>query len=125
MDILKIEGTDDTPQIVLDPNGSFEISGRSMPEDVAHFYQPVFSWLETYLENPAPKTEVHFRMHYFNTASSKMLMDVMIKLEEIKDTGPEINIYWHFPSGDDDMKEAGEEYADMIEIPFQIIEYQK
>ena len=47
MEILNLEGTEDTPKIILDKkNGIFEISGRSLPEDSAEFYRPVLEWIE-------------------------------------------------------------------------------
>ncbi len=51
MEILNLEGTEDTPKIILDKkNGIFEISGRSLPEDSAEFYRPVLEWIEKYGE---------------------------------------------------------------------------
>ena len=42
MDVINIQGTDDTPSVVLDKDkGHFEISGRSLPEDVNMFYEPI------------------------------------------------------------------------------------
>ena len=42
METLKIAATEDTPNVVFDyENGEFIISGRSLPEDVTTFYQPV------------------------------------------------------------------------------------
>jgi hypothetical protein len=59
MDAIKILETDDTPGIILDvENDCFEITGRSMPEDVSSFYGPVLNWLDEYAENPKPKTVV-------------------------------------------------------------------
>ena len=49
MEILDIRGTTDTPKVLFDPdNNIFEISGRSLPEDVITFYQPVIEWLDDY-----------------------------------------------------------------------------
>jgi len=46
MESLKIEATDKTPRIILDPyNDIFEISGNSRPENVSEFYFPVINWL--------------------------------------------------------------------------------
>ena len=47
METIKILGTDDTPNVILDANNEiFEISGRSLPEDVSAFYEPILSWLD-------------------------------------------------------------------------------
>ena len=124
METIRITGTDDTPGIVLDKgSGEFMISGRSLPEDVAAFFDPVLEWIEAYAEDPLPKTEFNFKLSYFNTASSKMLLDVLLKLEEISEDGNEVLVKWHFPDDDEDMEEAGEEYADIVDIPFEQISY--
>lgn len=115
MEILNLEGTEDTPKIMLDKgNGIFEISGRSLPEDSAEFYQPVLEWINEYASAPNGETEFVFKLEYFNTASSKMILDVMYALEDIDS----IKISWYFHEDDEDMEEAGQEFAELVEIPF-------
>ena len=124
MQAIKIKGSDDTPNVILDKdNGIFEISGRSLPEDVAAFYEPILEWLEDYAESPLDKTVFNFKLEYFNTASSKLLLDVLLKLEDMFDDGKEIMVRWHYPDDDEDMEEAGEEYADIVEVPFEQVSY--
>jgi len=124
MQAIKIKGSDDTPNVILDKdNGIFEISGRSLPEDVAAFYEPILDWLEEYSEDPMEKTVFNFKLEYFNTASSKLLLDVLLKLEDMYDDGKDILVRWHFPDDDEDMEEAGEEYADIVEVPFEQVSY--
>lgn len=124
MEVIKIIGTDDTPSVTLDvPNEIFEISGRSLPEDVAAFYEPILDWLDRYAETPNAKTVFNFKLVYFNTASSKLILDILLKLEEMHEDGKEVLIKWHFPEDDEDMEEAGEEYADIVEVPFEQVSY--
>ncbi len=124
METINLKGTDDTPAVVLDAgNNIFELSGRSMPEDVEAFYDPIIQWLEKYAENANNKTEFVFKMKYFNTASSKMILDILMILEELTESGKEVLVKWYFPEQDEDMEEAGEEYADIVEIPFEHISY--
>lgn len=124
METIKITGTEDTPSIVLDAaNQVFEISGRSLPEDVAAFYKPIIGWLDEYTKNPHPKIIFSFRLTYFNTASSKMILDVMMKLQSIHESGKEVLVKWFYPDDDEDMKEAGAEYADIVDIPFEQLSY--
>lgn len=124
MQAIKIKGSDDTPNVILDKdNGIFEISGRSLPEDVAAFYEPILEWLEDYSESPLDKTIFNFKLEYFNTASSKLLLDVLLKLEDMFDDGKDILVRWHYPDDDEDMEEAGEEYADIVEVPFEQVSY--
>ena len=125
METIKIQGTEDTPKIILNAeNEILEISGRSLPEDVSSFYEPVLNWLNDYAENPATKTVFNFKLTYFNTASSKLLLDILMKLEELHEKGNEVVIRWHYPEDDEDMAEAGEEYADIVDVPFEQVSYQ-
>jgi len=124
MEVIKIKGTDDTPSVILDKeNEIFEISGRSLPEDVTSFYEPILNWLDEYAESPNSKTVFSFKLVYFNTASSKLLLDILMKLEEMYENGNDILIKWYYPEDDEDMEEAGEEYADIVDIPFEQVSY--
>ena len=124
METIKIQGTEDTPKVILDKDSDLmEISGRSLPEDVTSFYEPVLTWLEEYSQNPNKKTIFNFKLVYFNTASSKLLLDILMKLEEIHEAGNDVLIRWHFPEDDEDMEEAGEEYADIVDVPFEQVSY--
>lgn len=122
MEILDIKATNDTPRVIFDPdNGIFEISGRSLPEDVVSFYQPVIEWLDEYKDNPNSKTEFVFKYIYFNTATSKLVQDILMRLEQIHEAGNEVNVVWYFEQDDEDMKDLGEEFQEYVEIPFEMI----
>ncbi len=122
MEVIKILGTDETPAVLLDAaNNIFEISGRSLPEDVNTFYAPIILWMDKYNQTPNPKTVFNFKLVYFNTASSKVLLDILMKLEELHKSGKEVLVHWHYSEDDEDMKEAGEEYADIVDVPFEQI----
>ncbi len=120
MKALNLESTEDTPKIIFDQeNNIFDISGRSLPEDSAEFYQPVLSWLEEYSNTPSPKINLEFKLEYFNTASSKLILDILSKLEDIE----EANVTWYFHEDDEDMQEAGEEFSELVEVPFDFKSY--
>jgi len=126
MQAIKIQGSDDTPKVILDANSDnpvFEISGRSLPEDVVAFYDPILEWLDEYAQKPLKKTVFNFKLEYFNTASSKLLLDVLLKLEDMHDDGHDVLVRWHYPDDDEDMEEAGQEYADIVEVPFEQVSY--
>jgi hypothetical protein len=124
MNILNIKGTDDTPSVILDKEkGLLEISGRSLPEDVNQFYEQILDWIDKYSENPNDRTVFNFKLEYFNTASSKVILDILLKFEEIVEKGKEVLIKWHYHEEEEDMLEAGEEYADIVEIPFDYVVY--
>ena len=125
MEALRIQPTDDSPDVILDQEGNhFEISGKSLPEDVVDFYQPVLDWLGEYRTKPNPRTEFSFKLIYFNTASSKLLLDILMIFEEMVEEGREILVKWLSLSSDEDMQEAGKEYEEMIDVPFEHATYE-
>ncbi len=124
METLLIEQTDDSPRVILDPvDKLFEISGKSLPEDVLEFYQPVLDWLNAYRKEPDSTTIFNIRLIYFNTASSKLIMDIFLIFEEMVEEGHDILIKWHSNKSDEDMREAGSEFEEMIAVPFEHVTY--
>lgn len=120
MEALIIEGTDDTPKIILEKEkGVFEISGRSLSEDSVEFYKPVLEWINEYSKNPNDSTVFTFKLEYSNTASSKLIQDIMNALEKFS----EIKIVWYYQEEDEDMEQAGYEFAELVEIPFEFKTY--
>jgi hypothetical protein len=67
---------------------------------------------------------VNVQLEYFNTSSSKCILDVFKKLESINGR-TSITINWHFEEDDEDMLEAGEDYQAIINIPFKMIEMEE
>ncbi len=124
MVIILLEGTEDTPKVILDPeNNIFEISGRSLPEDAVLFYQPLIDWLDELEKTPIDNMNFSFKLEYFNTASSKIILDILIKLQEIYEAGTSITVKWYNLENDEDMEEAGEEYSDLVDVPIELVKY--
>ncbi|TVR74803.1 MAG: DUF1987 domain-containing protein [Marinilabiliales bacterium] len=123
MEPIIIEGTPKTPSVRFDAKqGLVEIKGRSIPENSVEFYKPLVDWLEQYAGVPAEKTQVNIHLEYFNTSSSKCILDVFKKLEAIHKAKNEVLVNWYYEEDDEDMLEAGEDYESIIRIPFKMIE---
>lgn len=123
MESIAIEGTPKTPTVNFDATtGKIEIKGRSIPENSIEFYRPLVEWLEEYSKEPQKLTNVNIQLEYFNTSSSKCILDVFKKLESIKKAKNEVVINWYYEEDDEDMLEAGEDYESIIRIPFKMIE---
>ncbi len=127
LNILEIKGTNKTPYIKFDPNtGVLEMKGRSIPENAVEFYKPLVDWLDKYAQDPKEHTVVNVQLEYFNTSSSKCILDVFKKLEDInKQEGKEVVINWYYEEDDEDMLEAGEDYQSILKIPFKMIEMEE
>lgn len=116
---LKISKTVDTPTVILDKtNNKFLFQGRCIPEDAVEFFKPILDWFKNYAMEPNIDTPVEFKLEYFNTSSSKLILDIMLRLKNIKGA----RVMWYYSNDDDDMREAGEEYSELLNLPFEIRE---
>ncbi|MGQ9863533.1 MAG: DUF1987 domain-containing protein [Bacteroidia bacterium] len=119
---LVIEPTSKTPKVILNADiGVFEISGRSIPEDAIGFYRKVLDWLDEYGKSPLSKTNFKFQLEYFNTSSSKCLLDIFRRLERIHKNNHEVTIQWYYDADDEDMEETGQDYKALVDMPFELI----
>ena len=120
---IKIEPTAKTPAINFDfEKGFLEIKGRSIPENSIEFYKPIVESLEEYGTTPSSITTVNIQLEYFNTSSSKCILDVFKKLESIQKNGNQLIVNWYYELDDEDMLEAGEDYQAIINVPFKMIQ---
>lgn len=121
MENYTLEPSRKTPKVYLNAdNGEFEISGRSIPENSIEFYAPMFIWLEQYKRCPSEKTVLTVRLDYFNTSSSKSLIDILRTLESMKEKS-EIRIKWYYDEEDEDMQDSGEDFKNLLSVPVELI----
>jgi len=126
MENLKLEGSAKTPTVQFDAaSGTLELKGRSIPENSVEFYKPLNDWIDTYGGSPKEITTVDIKLEYFNTSSSKCILDLFKQLEGLNGKGTEVKVNWYFEEDDEDMEEAGEDYQAIINIPFKMIEVEE
>lgn len=123
MEDLSLEGTAKTPTVDFKSAGELLIKGRSIPENSIEFYKPLIDWIATYSDNPKENTLVNIQLEYFNTSSSKCILDVFKKLESISDST--VSVKWYYEEDDEDMLEAGEDYEAIIDLSFEMIEVEE
>jgi len=118
-EMLVIDPTDKTPKIVFDTAANiFEISGCSLPDNAVTFYTPVLKWLSNKENTKASKLELTLRMDYFNTATSKMILEILKQIDVLKNKGWKVSIKWTYDDDDEDIMEAGKIYAGLFDFPF-------
>jgi hypothetical protein len=60
---------------------------------------------------------------YFNTSTSLNLLIIFKKLEATFKQNIQIVIYWYYKEEDNDMLEAGNDYASIVKMPFKFISH--
>lgn len=125
LDTIEIPATGKTPLVVLDPNGTVLIKGRSIPEDASGFYDGLLDWSSQYRDHPALKTTVIIMLEYVNDGSMKYLIKMLRNLVKVSDSGLDTEVRWEYEDFDDDMKELGEHLAQCIDYPVRLISIDK
>jgi hypothetical protein len=119
MNVINLKSTGDTPAIILDAeNNNMEITGKCFPEDVNAFFKPVMEWLSDYSKKPNNSTHFKFKLDYYNTASSKNILSVLMTLKVLYMAGNDVTVEWNYNEDDEEIQESGIEFERLVKIPF-------
>lgn len=123
---LEIPATSQTPNVHFDEEAQcLNIIGECYPENISKFSSPIFSWLDNYLENLGEQLfTINIELVYFNSSSSKMLLDLFDRLEiEVSENQKEIVVNWIYDPENESALEYGEEFKeDLTDLTFNLIE---
>lgn len=125
MENLEITASKSSPEIIFDgSNYTLSIVGESYPENTSQFYEPVYQWVDDCIDELGDKKMVlNIELIYFNSSSSKVLMDIFDTLEDASDDGKDITVNWIYDEENDSALEYGEEFAeDMEALTFNLVE---
>jgi len=102
-----IHPTDISPKIFFDtPNGVFRISGSSRPEHPRAFYSQVDRWIELNGRKWMMGHPLDLKMRYFNTSSTKCIMEILLLVDKIYRSGKNGIINWYYDVEDIEGLEA-------------------
>lgn len=120
---LHLDRTEKTPEVDFEPEaGLFRLEGTSIHENAERFYRELINHVETYVRHPAARTRIQISLDYFNSSTSKYLLDLLKLLDEVHASGKgEVELEWHYTADDLDMKEAGEDYDALLEMPVRLV----
>jgi len=117
-------GTFFTPTVNFSASGVCEISGESYLEESFEFYDGLIKWIDSYFEEGAKSIELSFRLTYFNTSSSRAILDLLTSLKRHQDSGQDVTVNWYYPDPDnDEMKMEAEDYIDETGLEINLISY--
>ncbi len=121
MEELRFAPEKTTPEIILLPEGSIKIRGRSIHENAAVFFAPVEEWILAYIRTPADITSVDISLEYFNSASAKIIISLLQKITYVSLKHKKFVINWYYEEGDDDILERGEYFASILGVHINFI----
>lgn len=124
------EATNHTPKVILDPEKQrFEFSGVSRPEDTYEFFEPILSWVEQFVNTKLEEYTNHqlnnetfivvFDFKYMNSSSSKYIFQIISNFKRLFENRLNLNIFWYYDDMDDQILEDGEDFSEIINVPFK------
>ena len=90
--------------------GICELSGESFLEDTVEFYDNLIEWLETYTEEIKKPIAFIIKLTYFNTSTSRCLLDLLNVIKDYEEADGDVVVNWHYDENDTDMEEDIEDY---------------
>jgi hypothetical protein len=105
-------------------SGICSIEGESYLENAFEFYDKLSGWVDAFFENGGKKLEVGFKMTYFNTSSSRAILDFLKTIKKHQDQGHSVIVNWYYPDPDhDEMQMEGEDFIDESDLQMNLVPY--
>lgn len=123
MENLIIQPSQETPEVNFNVNGQLSIKGVSIPENITNFYTPLLGWINELEKNLPQSLNLTFEIEYINTSSTRVFIDLIKKINTIKQTLPNTSITWRYVEDDEDILDLGKdlEYSAKSSFVFEII----
>lgn len=86
--------------------GNCEISGESYLEETTKFYAPLLAWIKEYTETVKGPLNFDIKLSYFNTSSSKCLVDLLDLLKNYQKSGGLVTVNWYYEDSDEELEEV-------------------
>ncbi len=111
-----------TPNVEFNAEtGNCTISGEAFMEQPYSFYKPLFSWVELYIKEVKKPLSLDIKLTYFNTSSSKFVLDLIRMLRKYQLMGGVVTVRWFLRQSDEDMQEEIEDFTAVTGLKIQII----
>jgi len=108
--INEVKGSPYYPSVHFNAEtGVCELRGESYMEETYKFYEPMINWINEYIKLKKP-LEVNFKLTYFNTNSSRLILDILDIVRKYKDSGGTVSVNWYYDKRDPDMVEEVEDF---------------
>jgi hypothetical protein len=128
MENLEIKGSTGTyltPTVNFSAeSGVCELKGESYHEDTFEFYNQLGSWVEKFIAEVKKPLTLNINLTYFNTASSRGILDLLNIVKGYEDQGGKVVVNWYYNNWDEDMLEEIEDMAEDSGLNINKVSYE-
>ncbi|MBN1251037.1 MAG: DUF1987 domain-containing protein [Bacteroidales bacterium] len=106
--------------------GICTISGKSYLEDTTIFYLGLLEWLDQYFDEVDKPIEFNVRLSYYNTSSSRSILDIFDILKIYEDNGGTVKVNWYCREIDFEViKEEVDDYMEESDLKINVIIFEE
>ncbi|MFW6326836.1 MAG: DUF1987 domain-containing protein [Bacteroidota bacterium] len=127
-DLIIVQEADNfyTPNVSFNAGtGVLEIEGESYLEDTKEFYDPLLEWVRNYTESIDIPVEFNIKLTYYNTSSSRSLLELLYILKNFKERGGDLKVNWYFDPDNIDIEEEVEDFEIDTGLKINMIEIEE
>ena len=99
-----------------------EVTGCSRMLDTEAYYNYLTRELISYFVTFNNTLILDFRLEFINTASTKLLLEMLYDLQKMVDKEGRIEVNWYYEEDDETILETGEIFGNLLKIPFYLKE---
>lgn len=112
---LEKQKTGSTPYVLIDEEkGYMKLEGDSFHENVVGFFKDVNNWLSNYLKTDFTRFTFDFQLVYFNSSTAKLLLNMLLELDEYASGDKKIIVNWITTEENDIIIECGEDFQEEV-----------
>lgn len=100
--------------------GICTIEGESYHEEPKEFYDPLLNWLSKFMQEGKP-IEFNFKYSYFNTGTSKCILELLQLLKQHETQGGKVSVNWFYEEWDKDNQMEAYDFMVDSKIKMNII----
>lgn len=116
---------DEFPDFIIDyDRNEVKILGISLMDVAKDFYEPILEQVDDYIKANPQSVTIVAKLQYFNTSSSKYIMDIFKRFVPLKENNIDVKVLWYFDEDDESMHEAGVDFNAVIKLPFELLPQQ-
>ena len=104
-------------------SGICEIAGESYMEETFKFYSPLLDWITKYANEVKRPLTLNFKLTYFNTNSSRLILDMLDVVKKYQDDGGRVSVNWYYDPEDPDMIDEIQDFEMETDVKINLVEF--
>jgi hypothetical protein len=92
-------------------------------EEAYKFYLPLINWIKDFVEKEKRNLSLNIKLIYFNTSTTKCLLDIFEIIKKYQQEGGDAEINWFYDEDDPDMVEEVKDFEREADVHINIKEF--